>query len=113
MTEESKDEKKMEMPPYPDGVLEWTDDQKKNWKFEGDMEDIHKRSSFKLWNCWLVWVNIRNNEKLIEIIGKNVEDKESDEFYLKQIVVALLDQLGKVLGQTNITEEIFKLNNMK
>jgi Fe-S cluster biosynthesis and repair protein YggX len=106
-------DEKPQMPPYPDGLFEYTEEQEKNLKYNGDLEDINRRVSQKLYNTWILWSNLRNNEKLIDIIskeeGKNI-DKESDEFFLKSLIVNHIDYLAKILGNTNIAQEILHLS---
>ena len=111
MTEEYTEDtsKPLELPPYPNSLFEWTEDQVEYWRYKDDRQNVHKRASFKLWNVWLAWVDFHNDEKLISIISKK-SPEFTDDFYLKQKIVDMTDRLGKILGQTNITEEIFKLS---
>lgn len=117
MPEESKEANATglagEMPPYPIGLFDWTDEQKEHWEYHGSKTSIKQRASHKLWNTWLLWVDLHNNEKLINMIAKDTEDKESDEFQLKQMIVLVIDRLGKVLGNTNIGEEVAMLQQCK
>ena len=108
MTEEAKDEK-LQLPPYPEGFFDYTEEQEKTIKYSGDMDDLHQRVAHKLYNTWALWSHVRNSEKLIEIVNKQ-SDTDTDDFYLKATIVNLLDQLGKILGNTHIAEEIIKLS---
>ena len=71
-----------------------------------DKDDKFIRVKFKLFNLWNLWGMFRNNEKLVEIINKIPEDKTSEEFYLREAIVSLIDNMGKTLnGGTDIMAE--------
>lgn len=108
-TIETLHQEKIKLPPLPEGVLLWTDDEKKVLEFpidKLDKDDKFVRVKFKLFNIWNIWGSIRNNEKLIDIINKIPDDKTTDEFYLREAIVSLVDGLGKALnGGTDIMVE--------
>ena len=49
---------------------------------------------------------MRTNEKLMGLVNAGSDDTKSDEFYLKNIAVNVMDRLGKILSNTDITEEL-------
>lgn len=106
---EEKKESAVELPAYPLGIFEWNDDDRKFLQYTGEQSDIASRMSHKLWNCWLVWNFIRNDQKLIDMISESSE-KDTDEFYIRNSIVFVIDRLGKILGNTDIGEEILKTN---
>jgi F0F1-type ATP synthase delta subunit len=108
MTEETKAES-LTLPPYPQSFFDYTEEQEEIIKYKGDLQNINSRVSHKLFNVWVLWCNLRNNEKLINVINKE-SDTDSDEFFLKQTIVSFLDFLAKILGNTHIAEEIIKLS---
>ena len=95
------------LPPYPEPFFEWNDEQIKNFKYDGDTEDIGKRMAHKLNSTWLLWTDLRTNDRLMEIVNQ-ATDKESDEFYMKNLLVTLIDRVAKVLSNTDLTEELLK-----
>ena len=102
-------EEKIKLPPLPDGVMEWTNEEKSALEFPTDKldkDDKFVRVKFKLFNIWNLWGMFRNNQRLVDIINKIPEDKTSDEFYLREAIVSLIDNLGKALnGGTDIMAE--------
>lgn len=107
MSEETKVNEPL-LPPYPEPFFEWTDEQKKSIKYTGELDHMKHRLGFKLFNLWLMWTDLRANEKLIKIINKPLKDKtkKEDINYLKNVIVETIDRLAKILGNTNITEEL-------
>ena len=103
MSEESKME--VTLPPYPDGFFAWSENDQQ-LKYGGDMNDIHKRMGHKLYSAWLLWADIRTNEKLMQLLNTVTEDTQTDEYYLKNIIVNMTDRLGKLLCNTDITQEL-------
>jgi hypothetical protein len=105
--EPEKSNEKLELPPYPEALLKITDEVAEMLKYKGKPEDVLMRLRHKVWLSWIMWAGYRNDKKLIELV--NVErDKESDSFYLANTVVNMLDQIGRILSLTNITEELFR-----
>lgn len=105
-----QDKNKVQLPPYPDGIFDWSEDDMKLHVVPKEIIESEKVVQYKLLKLWGVWGGLRTNEKLIEIINKNVSEqvKDSDEFFLKQLIVSLVDMQGKILnGKTNLTEDIF------
>ena len=94
------------LPPYPQGFFEWTEDDIKQLKYGSDEKDINKRMGHKLYSTWLLWAEMRTNEKLMGLVNAGSDDTKSDEFYLKNIAVNVMDRLGKILSNTDITEEL-------
>ena len=107
---EEQNKSKIKLPALPQGVLEWTDEEQKNLIFsnqpDADLEDVVRRLQFKLGWIWQDWDTIRNNQKLVDAINNVAKDPESEEHFLKQILVLFIDRLGKVLGQTPIVQEL-------
>lgn len=95
------------IPAYPSGLLP------ENPKFDpprydGPKDDLTLRRNVKLYNLWLLWSNLRKDEKLFEIlqVGQKEEEKDSPLFYIKSMMVLTLDRMGKILVDTNIVEEL-------
>lgn len=102
------EQKKMELPPYPEGLFELTEQEKEELAFKGDMADITLRLRTKVLFVWLAWASLRTNERLIGLVNEKETKNQEDIFFLKQLLVSVIDRLGKVLGMTHITEELFK-----
>ena len=109
---EEQNQKKIQLPPKPEGVLPYTEDDKKNYFYDGDEKDIHLRLKWKLFNLWSLWGLVRNNEKLVKVVNKidDKDDLKSDEVYLKNMIVNIIDVWGKIMAATHITEEIFNVH---
>ena len=64
----------------------------------------------KLWLVWQAWYKIRNDERLIDLVSK-IEDKNNityeNMYFLSNHLVHTIDVLGRILCNTNITEELF------
>jgi hypothetical protein len=109
--EETKVEKTPEgptLPPYPDGILDWTDDERKVLLFKGDKTDVLARMRHQVWHTWLLLASLRNNERLIKAVNTVEElDKDSDEWLLRLVLVQTVDRLGKVLSSTGEIAELF------
>jgi hypothetical protein len=109
--EEKKADKKTHhentLPPYPEGILEWSDDEKKMLLYTGDKDDTLARLRHKTWHLWLLYAGLRNNQRLIDVVNKDEElDKTSDEFFIRLVLVTAIDRLGKILNSgVEIAEE--------
>lgn len=102
------EQKKLDLPPYPEGLFELTEDEKKELAYSGDPKDITLRLRTKVLFVWLAWASLRTNEKLISLVNEAETTDQKQIFFLKQLLVSVVDRLGKVLGMTHITEELFK-----
>jgi hypothetical protein len=106
------DEKKsnpVQLPPLPEGILPWNEDEEKFYKYPVDIlgPSVDKKLRFKLFNLWSLWGSYRNNQAMIDILNQIPEDKTSQEFVLKCSLVLLIDKLGKILSSdTNLLEEL-------
>jgi hypothetical protein len=98
---------KLQLPPYPEGLFDLTDEEKEALVFKGDLSDIPLRLRFKVLNVWLAWAALRTNERLINLVNEKETTNSEDVFYLKQLLVSIVDRLGKVLSSSYITEELF------
>lgn len=110
---EEEQKNKIKLPPYPDGIFDWTEEEMKTLVIPEEVIKHNKNIHFKLLQLWELWGNLRTNERLIEIINSRIdmseEYKKSDEFYLKQLIVNLVDRQGKILnGKTDLTGELFE-----
>lgn len=103
----SSHDDKLQLPPYPEGLFPLTDEEKEALVFKGESSDVALRMRFKLLNTWLAWAALRTNERLIHLVNEKETEKQEDVFYLKQLLVSIVDRLGKVLSSSYITEELF------
>lgn len=111
LEEDESNKKKIQLPPNPEPIIEWNEDEEKNLMYTNQdvypMSDIQKRLQYKMFNVWNFWGTLRNNERLIKAVNEIPEDKDSDEFFIRQSLVVIVDRLAKILnGGTNIVEEI-------
>lgn len=89
--------KELTLPPKPKGIREWTT---KDLRYNGEPHDMEKRMAHKVYSLWALWGTLIMNKKLAEFLDT---DCESDS---KSIIVDIVDQMGKLLGDTDILEEI-------
>ena len=107
--EELKDEEpNLTLPPIPCPLLHLPPEQEEkleHLKYQGDMKDIPLRMKHKLWLMWNQFGAMRNDERLFHILDEE-HDKDSDDFYIRHAIVQYMDVLGRVLGATDILEEL-------
>lgn len=95
------------LPLHPKPLYEYTEEEKKKYEYTGDMEDKNRRMKEKLYNLWKFWAEIRSSKIIEDLLFRKPEDLESDEYLAKQIIVNIIDQLGKIMTNTNLIEEVF------
>ncbi len=106
--EEETKEQEQTLPPYPDGLLDWTEDEKKVLLFTGDKADTLARLRHQVWHLWLLYGSLRNSERLVKAVNTEEDfDKNSDEYFLRLALVQTVDRLGKVLSSTGEMAELF------
>lgn len=101
------EEKELKIPPLPVPLYGKLDHDPPH--YEGDEKAIGRRAAHKLYNVWVFWLTIRTSEELDKLIQREEEDRESDAFKAKATIVQILDQLAKILIDTNLIEEIGEL----
>jgi len=110
--EYDKDYKDQKVPPTPVPFYEWGGESDPP-RYKGDKNALNARIQHKIYNMWLIWLNLRINPKIDELLQKITDDKESDEYHLKSMLVTIIDILAKCLSDTDIMEEIVYLNDDK
>lgn len=108
MSDDTKVETEKTLPPYPDVLFPWSESDKEQLIFKGNVDDLTDRMRFKMYNMWLMWADLRNNEQLINIVGKTDKDEDKDFFYTKNIIVTAIDRMGKILCNTDLIKELVK-----
>jgi hypothetical protein len=103
----STNDKRLNLPPYPEALLQITPEAQEVMKYKGNPDDIPHRIKHKLFLIWIIWAQHRNDERLIKIVNSDM-DKESEQYYLANSIVQMLDGLGRALSLTDITSEIFQ-----
>lgn len=94
------------IPAYPSGLLP-DNDKHDPPRYNGSLSDLTLRRNVKIYNLWLLWSNLRKDEKLFEMLQlKEDEKQDTPLFYLKSMMVLTLDRMGKILVDTNIVEEL-------
>lgn len=97
---------KPQLPPLPHAIYEWSDFDKDHFLFKGDKVDIQERMKFKIYNLWTVYGELCTNQKLVDYINKKEHNKTGEKFYLKNLIVNLVDRLSKILINTDLIEEL-------
>lgn len=100
-------EKEMKIPPLP--VAFYGKLPNDPPRYDGDSKNIRRRAAHKLYNMWVFWINVRTSKELDELLQREETDKESDAFKAKATIVQMLDQIAKVLVNTNLLEEVVEL----
>lgn len=110
ITKQLDAQSKLQLPPKPDGLLPWTEEENAGLKYNhayGDPNDFVRRAQFKLFNVWQTWGAFRQNKTLIDLLNKVPENHETEEFTLKCSLVMLIDRIGKILdGNTDLLPEL-------
>ena len=104
---EHKDCANVKIPPRPVPLYPPNPDTDPK-KYEGDTKNIPRRAAHKLYNIWLLWISLRCNEQLENILKKE-SPPDSDEFRVKATIVQVLDHLAKCLVDQDPLEEIGEL----
>lgn len=104
-------EMKNRIPIYPEPLLEKNEEHDIP-SFQGDMDDLNERRNVKLYNLWSVWSDLRQNEKLIQLLEAKKKDS-ADTKYMKAMLTLTIDRMGKVLADTNIVEELCVKENKR
>lgn len=94
------------LPPMPVAIRPYTD---KDTRYAGEKDNFRHRISHKLYSLWILWAVMRVSPELKALLDKTCEE-ETDEYKTKCILVDTMDALGKLLGNTNILEEIVWLS---
>jgi len=105
--DETKDQK-VHVPAYPSAIFELSEDELKHFehlKYTGDMNNLELRLRWKLFFVWQYWSQLRNDQKLADILMKK-HDKESDTFKVCNTIINMLDNLARILTITPLVPEI-------
>lgn len=110
------DDGRVKLPPRPEGILPYTEEEKKEYTYPletlGNSQTT--RLKYKLFGVWNLWGAMRINTRLEDIVNNIPDDKGSDEFYLREFAVLVIDKLGKILnGGTDILEDFTMLEERK
>lgn len=102
---------KNRIPIYPEPLLEKNEEHDIP-SYQGDMDDLNERRNVKLYNLWSIWSDLRQNEKLIQLLEAKKKDSGEMKF-LKAMLTLTIDRMGKVLADTNIVEELCVKTNKR
>jgi hypothetical protein len=91
------------LPPYPTPFRDWTDG---DVRYKGDLEDYRERINCKLYSIWCLWAQLRTNTNLEKLLSREEEDKESDAYAAKSVIIDVMDALAKRLCDTSLLDEI-------
>jgi hypothetical protein len=93
------------LPPYPKDFMPWTEEDEERFKFEPS-EESNINLKQKLFKVWVLWADLRSSKVVADMLNKAPDDKESDEFKAKGILVNIIDKLAKILNQTDLVKEL-------
>lgn len=107
MTSKTEEEtSKIQLPPLPQAIHQWSDFDKENLQYKGEMTDYNARMKHKIYNFWFLYGQLCNNQKLIDFINKEEHNKKGEKHFLKNTIVNIVDRLSKILIITDLMEEI-------
>jgi hypothetical protein len=95
---------KLSLPPRPSGLMPDTDEEPDDWNGTS-IADLGPHASVKLWRAWNLWARWRNDARLIDIVNRDYKP-QSNMRYLQEVIVHMLDALGKTLGHGDLLSEI-------
>lgn len=98
--EDLRQTEEINLPPHPQPLR--TD--RKLYTYDGDENDYSKRIFNKLYNAWILWAELINNEEIMRLTAKE-NDRESDEYKSINIIIDVIDHLGSLLGITRLDQE--------
>jgi hypothetical protein len=102
------DDQKVHLPAYPSTIFELSEDELKHFyhlKYTGNMNNLELRLRWKMFFVWQYWSQVRNDQKLADILMKK-HDRESDVFQVCNTIINMLDNLARILTITPLVEEI-------
>ena len=94
---------KTKLPPYPQPFKPYTDAEE---RYTGPPADMKKRILFKMYSAWILFGKLADSERVASLLKEIPEDFTSDEYAAKGLLVDILDRLSKILGDTNLIEEL-------
>jgi hypothetical protein len=78
----------------------------KSLDYKGDPKDIKERMKHKLFCIWGMWDRFSKDELLAKAMNEVPDDRQSDEFKMKQVLLFTYEELAYILKSTDIIEEI-------
>ena len=96
--------KEIKLPPLPVALRPW--DEKNDFRYQQEDLDFRKRLTHKLYSLWTMWAIVATDQKLGDLLKKECRSKKSEEYKVKCAIIDLVDKTGKILGDTNILEEL-------
>ena len=95
------------LPPMPVPIRPYSD---KDNRYKGEQDHFRNRIAHKLYSLWVLWAVMRMSPELKQLLDQEC-DKSSDTYETKCVLVDTMDALGKLLGDTNIIEELAWLSH--
>lgn len=95
------------LPAMPKPIYDYTEQDKRIFKYEGDLKDTKRRLQEKLYHVWKLWAHVHENPIVNEILKNVPKNKDCDEYKAKTTIITMLDIIGKIFNQTNTIEELF------
>lgn len=105
--EKGEDFEEIKLPPIPVQFYPWGDHDPVRYK--GEPTDMKQRLYHKIFNVWVLWLNLRIHKQLDGILQEETQDKESVEYQLKNLLVSIMDAMAKILVDTDLKQEILWL----
>ena len=75
-------------------------------EYKGDGKDIKERLKHKVFKIWEMWDRFSKDEVLAKAMNFVPEDRQSDDYKIRQTLLFTYEQIGYILKSTDIIEEI-------
>lgn len=76
--------------------------------YQGDKNDMKERMKHKIMKMWELWDRFSKDELLNKAMNKVPEDRDSDDFKIRQILLFTYEQIAYILKTTDIIEELLE-----
>jgi hypothetical protein len=93
------------IPNYPKCVTDIFQDEFKVLDYKGT-DDIVERLRHKVFQIWQLWDRFSKDERLAQVIGNVPDDRNSEEYQAKQILLFTYEQIAYILQTSDLIEEI-------
>jgi hypothetical protein len=96
-------ETEYKLPPFPTPLRPWNEE---DCRYNGLLTDYKTRIHDKLFKVWALWGQLRTSLALEELLNRQEEDKEGDAYVAKNCIVDIINQLSKILADTDVVQEL-------
>jgi len=81
--------------------------------YKGEKDDIKERLKHKVFKIWEMWDRFSKDETLAKAMNHVPDDRESEDFKIRQVLLFTYEQIGYILKSTDIIEEMLEGCDLK